>query len=286
MTLPMKTTPKIVSRPEWLAARHQLLTREKELTHLRDAISAERRQLPWVRVEQTYRFDGPDGKETLAELFAGRSQLIVYHFMFGDGWEDACLSCCFVMDHIDGALPHLRARDTSFVAVSKAPWPQLQTLQRRLGWKFKWVSAHENDFNSDFHVSFTKREMEAGRVVYNYQTFPAGPMPVEELPGVSVFTRKEGEIFHSYSAYSRGLDLLLGTYNWLDLTPKGRDEEGLAFAMSWVRQHDRYDADYRVDPAAGYRLPKGSICAQPEPIDAQAWMRNEPRGATPLATVR
>ena len=267
----MKTTPKIVSRTEWLAARQEHLAREKELTHLRDAVSAERRQLPWVKVEQPYRFDGPNGKETLADLFGGRSQLIVYHFMFGDDWEEACKSCNYAMDHIDGALPHLNARDTAFVAVSKAPWPVLQNWQRRMGWKFKWVSAHESDFNSDFHVSFTKPEMEEGRVEYNFQTFPAGPMPSEELPGASVFSRRHGEIFHSYSTYARGLDPLIGTYQWLDLTPKGRDEEDFAFSMSWVRYHDRYDENYRVDPTTPFAPPRGSICA---PVDAQVWMRN------------
>ncbi|HYC72528.1 MAG TPA: thioredoxin family protein [Opitutaceae bacterium] len=270
----MKT--KIVPPAEWLAARKQLLRREKELTHLRDAVSAERRRLPWVKVGRSYRFEGPNGGEALADLFGGRSQLIVYHLMFGDGWEEACKSCCFVMDHIDGALPHLGARDTAFAAVSKARWPVLRDWQRRLGWKFKWVSAHDNDFNADFHVSFTQREMDEGRVEYNYQTFPAGPMPTEELPGVSVFARKDDEIFHTYSTYARGLDPLIGAYQWLDLTPKGRDEDGYAFSMSWVRYHDRYDHDYRADPATGFAPPRGSIGA---PIDAEKWMRNEGRQA-------
>jgi predicted dithiol-disulfide oxidoreductase (DUF899 family) len=269
--IPMKTTPKIVSRADWLAARQQHLNREKELTRLRDAVSAERRQLPWVKVDEPYRFDGPNGTETLADLFAGRSQLIVYHFMFGEGWEEACKSCCYVMDHIDGALPHLNARDTSFVAVAKAPFPVLQKFQQRMGWKFKLVSAQRSDFNVDFHVSFTQREMDEGRVVYNFQSFPAGTMPTEELPGASVFTRKGNEVFHTYSTYARGLDILIGTYNWLDLTAKGRDEDGYEFSMSWLRYHDRYDENYRVDPTTTFTPPKGSMC---EPIDAQVWMRN------------
>jgi predicted dithiol-disulfide oxidoreductase (DUF899 family) len=267
----MKTTPKIVSRAEWLAARQKLLVREKEFTRLRDALSAERRHLPWVEVDASYRFDTNNGKETLADLFGDRSQLVIYHFMFGDGWEEPCKSCCYVMDHIDGALPHLHARDTAFVAVSKARLPVLQAWQRRMGWKFKWVSAHDNSFNADFHVSFTKPEMEEGRVDYNYQTFPPGPMPTEELPGASVFARRGNGIFHTYSTYARGLDPLIGTYQWLDLTPKGRDEDGLAFSMSWVRYHDRYDGNYRADPSAPFTPPRGSMGA---PIDAQAWMRN------------
>lgn len=267
----MKTTPKIVSRDEWLAARQQLLAREKELTRLRDALNAERRQLPWVQLEAAYRFDGPDGPTTFADLFGGRSQLIVYHFMFGEGWEEPCKSCCYVMDHIDGTLPHLHARDTAFVAVSQASLPVLQAFQRRMGWKFKWVSAHGSRFSSDFHVSFTRSEMEAGRVQYNFQAFPPGPMPTEELPGVSVFIRRGERIFHTYSTYARGLDPLIGTYQWLDLTPKGRDEDGYAFSMSWLRYHDRYDENDRVDPNTAFAPPRGSICA---PVDAQAWMRN------------
>ncbi|HEY0945449.1 MAG TPA: thioredoxin family protein [Opitutaceae bacterium] len=275
-TSPTPTSPKIVSRADWIAARRKLLAREKELTHLRDAISAERRQLPWTKIDQPYRFDGPGGKETFVDLFGGRSQLIVYHFMYGDGWEEPCKSCCYVMDHIDGALPHLAARDTAFVAVSKAPLPVLQAWQRRMGWRFKWVSAHDSTFNSDFHVSFTKDEMEEGRVEYNFQTFPPGPMPTEELPGVSVFARRHDEVFHTYSAYARGLDPLIGTYQWLDLTPKGRDEDDFAFSMSWLRYHDRYDENHRADPATPFAPPRGSIC---EPVDAQEWMRNETAGA-------
>jgi predicted dithiol-disulfide oxidoreductase (DUF899 family) len=273
----MKDTPAIVSRANWRAAREKLLLREKEFTRLRDAITAERRKLPWVKVDADYTFEGPHGTERLADLFAGHSQLIVYHFMYGEGWEEPCKSCCYVMDHIDGALPHLRARDTAFVAVSKAAWPVLRQFQQRMGWRFKWVSAHGTNFNSDFGVSFTKPEMEEGRVEYNYETFPAGPMPTEELPGASVFVRTPEGIFHTYSTYARGLDPLIGTYQWLDLTPNGRGEDGYAFSMSWVRYHDRYEHDYRPDPAATFAPPPGSMGA---PLDAQAWMRNRAEAST------
>lgn len=255
----MSSAPKIVSRAEWLAARLQHLQREKELTRLRDQISAERRALPWVRVEKDYRFEGIDGRETLADLFDERSQLIVYHFMLGPGWREGCPSCSFLMDHVNGMLVHLAHRDTTFVVASRAPWPEIAAFQRRMGWRFKWVSSCASDFNHDLHVSFTKAEIESGKVAYNYDV---GGAPVEELPGISVFCRDEsGAVYHTYSSYSRGLDNLIGTYQYLDLTPKGRDEEGLAFSMSWLRHHDRYDADYVVDPRAGYSPPEGSICA-------------------------
>lgn len=265
------TTPTIVSRADWLAARQHLLAKEKDLTRLRDTLNAARRQMPWVQVEHSYVFEGARGKQTLGDLFDGSTQLIVYHFMFGDGWEEACKSCCYVMDHIDGALPHLKARDTSFVAVSKGPWSALQQWQQRMGWRFHWVSAHETTFNADFHVSFTKAEMEEGRVEYNYQTYAAGMMPTEELPGVSVFIRRGQDIFHTYSTYARGLDPLIGTYQWLDLTPKGRDEDDLEFSMAWVRYHDRYSPGGRTETDTAFAPPRGSIC---EPIDAQVWMRN------------
>lgn len=251
----------IVSRAAWLTARQALLVQEKELTRKRDELAAQRRKLPWVKIEKNYRFEGPQGRETLGDLFAGREQLIVYHFMFGPGWEEGCKSCSFGMDHIDGMLLHLAARDTSFVAVSRASIAELQAFQNRMGWKFHWVSAKETDFNADFHVSYSREDMEAGRVNYNFQNFPPGLMPVEELPGISVFVRNAStqEIFHSYSAYARGCEDLLGTYRLLDLTPKGRDEDNLAHAMSWVRHHDRYDRDYRVDATAGYEPPRGAI---------------------------
>lgn len=254
------SSPRIVSHTEWLAARQQLLAKEKEFTRQHDALAAARRTLPWVKINQPYVFDGPAGRETLAQLFAGRSQLIVYHFMFGPGWEEGCTSCSFGMDHIDPMLPHLAARDTTFIAASRATLPEIEAFRKRMGWKFKWVSAGDNGFNTDFHVSFTREEMEAGRVNYNFQTFPPGLMPVEELPGISVFARNAaGEVFHTYSAYARGCEPIIGTYQLLDLTPKGRDEDGLTHSMGWVRHHDRYDRDYKVDPAATYQPPVGAI---------------------------
>jgi predicted dithiol-disulfide oxidoreductase (DUF899 family) len=228
----------VVSQEEWLASRKALLSKEKEFTRLRDQLSAERRELPWVKVDKEYVFDGPDGKETLADLFDGRSQLIVYHFMFGPGWEQGCPSCSYVSDHIDGANWHLPHRDVTLLAVSRAPLPQIEAFKRRMGWGFKWVSSLGNDFNHDYHVSFTPDEMARGEVYYNYgmEEFPS-----EEAPGVSVFYKNPGgAVFHTYSAYARGLDLLVGAYNYLDLAPKGRDEADLPWTMAWVRHHDRY----------------------------------------------
>ena len=257
----MAQTPnhKVVSREEWIEARRAFLTKEKEFTRLRDKLSRQRRELPWVKVEKNYVFDGPKGKETLADLFDGRGQLIVYHFMFGPGWEEGCPSCSFLSDHIDGAFPHLNARDVTLAVVARAPLPQIEAFKKRMGWSFKWVSSYGNDFNFDYHVSFTKDEMAKGQVYYNYATTEFGS---EEGPGVSVFYKDgAGEIFHTYSGYARGLDMLVGAYNYLDLTPKGRDEEGLDFTMAWVRHHDRYGAGYVVDPNAPYSPPKGSTCS-------------------------
>lgn len=252
--------PRIATSAEWLKARQALLAREKDLLRQQDELATARRQLPWIRVDRPYVFDGPAGRETLAGLFGDRSQLIVYHFMFGPGWEEGCPSCSFAMDHVDGMLPHLRARDITMVAISRAPYAELAAFQTRMGWKFKWLSSADDTFNSDFHVSFSREDMEAGRVNYNFQTFPAGLMPVEELPGLSVFARNAaGEVFHTYSAYARGCESLLGTYAMIDLTPKGRDEEGLVHSMAWVRHHDRYHADYRVDTTAPYQPPRGSL---------------------------
>jgi predicted dithiol-disulfide oxidoreductase (DUF899 family) len=257
-------TPRIVSQAEWLIARKAHLAKEKALTRARDALARERRELPWVKVDKSYVFDGPKGKVTLADLFEGRSQLIVYHFMFGPEWEQGCPSCSFLSDHIDGALPHLNARDVSVAVIARAPLAKIEPFKKRLGWRFNWVSSQGNDFNHDFHVSFTPEEMARGAVDYNYDT---APFPADEAPGVSVFYRNAGgEIFHTYSAYARGLDILVGAYNYLDLVPKGRDEDDLAFTMAWVRHHDRYDNGYAVDAKAGYEVPKSdgaSCCAEP-----------------------
>ena len=231
---------RVVLQEEWLDARKAHLAHEKEFTRQRDQLSAERRQLPWGKVEKDYVFDGPSGKETLADLFGGRSQLIVYHFMLGPGWKEGCKSCSFLADHFDGSALHLAQRDVTLVAVSRAPLPEIEAFKERMGWKFKWVSAFGNDFNRDYHVSFAPDEMAKGKVYYNYdvQEFPS-----EEAPGASVFYKNAaGEIFHTYSAYARGLDILVGAYNFLDLAPKGRDEDGLPFTMDWVRHHDRYSA--------------------------------------------
>ncbi len=255
--------PRIVSQTEWLAARKQHLLKEKEFTRLRDELSKQRRELPWEKVEKQYVFDGPRGKETLADLFGGRSQLIIYHFMFGPGWEEGCPSCSLVADHIDGSTVHLANRDVTLAVVARAPLAQIEAFKKRMGWRFKWVSSFGNDFNRDYHVSFTKEEMATGKAYYNYE---ANGFPSEEGPGGSVFFNRNGEIFHTYSSYGRGLDMMIGAYNYLDITPKGRDEDGLAFSMSWVRHHDRYADGYSVDPAAQYQAPKsvGATCCAPE----------------------
>jgi predicted dithiol-disulfide oxidoreductase (DUF899 family) len=251
--------PKVVSPEEWLKARKAHLIKEKEFTHQRDELSRQRRELPWVKVEKNYIFDGPRGKETLADLFDERSQLIIYHFMFGPGWKEGCPSCSFLSDHLDGAIVHLNARDVSLAVVSRAPFTQIESFKKRMGWGFKWVSSYESDFNFDYHVSFTKEELEKGKVYYNYEMEEFG---AEEAPGASVFFKdSNGAIFHTYSTYGRGGDILLGTYNFLDLTPKGRNEDNLAFTMAWVRHHDRYGKDYVVDQTATYAPPEGSICS-------------------------
>ena len=231
----------LVSKEEWLAARRLLLAREKELTAQRDLVNAERRRLPWLPVDKTYVFDSPDGPESLADLFEGRGQLIVYHFMFGPGWKQGCPNCSFLSDHIDGALAHLAARDITLAVVSRAPLAQLAAFKQRMGWRFKWVSSFGSDFNHDHHVSFTREELADGKVNYNYRMEDTAGM--EELHGVSVFARDgQGHVFHTYSSYARGADLLVGAYNFLDLTPKGRDEDGLPFPMAWVHHHDKYGA--------------------------------------------
>jgi predicted dithiol-disulfide oxidoreductase (DUF899 family) len=231
------TKHKVVSQKEWLAARRALLAKEKELTKQRDRLSEERRALPWVKVDKDYAFHGPDGRQTLRELFEGRSQLIVYHFMYGPEWEEGCPSCSFWADNFNGTVEHLKARDVTMIAVSRAPYPVLKKFQKRMGWRFKWVSSLGSDFNYDFHVSFTPEEQE-GKVFYNFekQEFPS-----DEAPGISVFYKDEaGTVFHTYSAYSRGLDAVNGAYQLLDLAPKGRDEAGLPWSMAWLKHRDKY----------------------------------------------
>jgi predicted dithiol-disulfide oxidoreductase (DUF899 family) len=229
---------KVVSQNEWLTARKALLAKEKEFSHARDNLSEARRALPWVKVEKNYVFEGSNGRETLADLFAGKSQLIIYHFMLGPGWVQGCPSCSFLADHFDGAAMHLAHRDVALVVVSRAPLAEIEAYKKRMGWKFKWVSSYDNDFNHDFHVSFTKDELANG-AEYNYST---GKIPSEELPGLSAFIKNEsGVVLHTYSAYARGLDTLIGAYNFLDMAPKGRDERALPWTMAWVRRHDEYE---------------------------------------------
>ena len=242
--------PRVVSQAEWLTARKELLKKEKELTRQKDAVSAARRELPWVRVEKEYTFDASGGKRTLSDLFEGRSQLIIYHFMFGPEWQEGCPSCSFNMDHTDGAIVHLGQRDVSFAAISRAPLAKIEAFKKRMGWRFNWVSSYQNGFNRDYHVSFTKEEMAKGKVDYNYDL---AEFPSEEAPGVSVFYKdKNGEIFHTYSAYARGTESTVGAYNYLDLAPKGRDEDALPFTMAWVRHHDRYSDGHLADKTKPY----------------------------------
>jgi len=231
------TNHPVVSDEQWVAERRKLLAREKELTRLRDQVARERRALPWARVDKLYTFDTLEGARTLADLFEGRRQLMVQHFMLGPGWEEGCQSCSFMADHTDGMNVHLAARDVTFVAISRAPLAEIERFRRRMGWKFRWVSAFGSDFNQDFHVSFAAQEAK-GQVYYNYGLQAFGS---DELPGISVFYRNEaGEVFHTYSAYARGVEVMMGTYSLLDLAPKGRDEgDG---PMAWVRHHDRYEA--------------------------------------------
>jgi predicted dithiol-disulfide oxidoreductase (DUF899 family) len=251
---------KIVPHDEWIAARKAYLAEEKAFTHARDALSRKRRELPWEKVEKNYVFDTPQGKQSLAELFGGKSQLIIYHFMLGPGWEAGCPSCSFLADHFDGAVVHLAQRDVSFVVVSRAPLSEIETFKRRMGWRFNWASSFGTDFNSDYQVSFTAQEKAGGKVFYNYEFIES--FPSEERPGASVFYKNAaGEIFHTYSTYGRGLDILIGTYHFLDLAPKGRDEDGLAWSMAWVRHHDRYDGAV-VDTKASYREPKSASCCE------------------------
>jgi predicted dithiol-disulfide oxidoreductase (DUF899 family) len=242
--------PKIVSRDEWLAARKKLLAKEKQLTHQRDAIAAERRQLPWVKVEKNYVFDSPNGKKTLADLFDGKNQLIIYHFMFGPDWKEGCPSCSFNMDHTDSALVHLAQRDVSFAAVSRAPLSKIEAFKKRMGWRFTWVSSNGTDFNYDYHASFTPEQVAKGKIDYNFDLVE---FPSAEAPGISVFYKNNnGDVFHTYSAYARGTESVLNTYNYLEFVPKGRDEEDLYFPMAWVRHHDRYEDGRLADADKPY----------------------------------
>ncbi|MEI6861989.1 MAG: thioredoxin family protein [Verrucomicrobiota bacterium] len=242
-TKPSRAKPNVASPAKWLAARRTLLREEKQLMRLHDRLNARRRQLPWVKVGKNYTFASPCGRVSLADLFASRSQLIVQHFMLGPGWEEGCKSCSFMTDHFNPAVAHLAARDVSFAAVSRAPLADILPFKKRMGWDISWVSSHGTDFNFDFHVSFRPLELKSGKVFYNYAR---RPLPVEEAPGISVFARDAaGMIYHTYSTYGRGVEVIMGTYHLLDLVPKGRDEG--EHGMQWIRHHDRYSNASQAD---------------------------------------
>jgi len=229
----------VVSHSEWVEARKTLLEKEKDFTKLRDQLSAQRRGLPWEKVEKDYEFEGLGAAVKLSDLFEGRSQLIVYHFMYGPDWEAGCPSCSYLADHFNAAIIHLNHRDVSFIAVSRAPVDILEAYKKRMGWDFLWVSSSSNDFNRDYDVSFTEEEIERGDAYYNYknQGFPS-----TEAPGASVFYKdSDGTVYHTYSVFERGLDMFITAYHYLDIVPKGRDEHGLSYTMEWLRRHDEYD---------------------------------------------
>jgi predicted dithiol-disulfide oxidoreductase (DUF899 family) len=231
--------PRVVSQEEWLKARLELLAAEKEFTRQRDALTRRRMAMPWERVEKPYRFEGPNGVLSLADLFDGRSQLIVYHFMLGPDWEEGCTSCSFWADNFNGIPIHLNHRDVTFTAVSRAPLAKIDAYKTRMGWSFPWVSSDGSDFNFDYHVSFTPEQIAQGKVHYNYRARP--DIQWDEWPGISVFCKDEtGTVFHTYSCYERGLDMVNAAYQFLDLVPKGRDEDGFEFSMEWLRRHDEY----------------------------------------------
>lgn len=228
----------VVSHDEWLKARLELLAAEKEFTRQRDALTRRRMAMPWERVEKNYRFQGPKGEQSLAELFEGRSQLIVYHFMMGPDWEEGCKSCSFWADNFNGIPVHLNHRDVTFVAVSRAPLPKIEAYKKRMGWSFPWLSSHGGEFNFDYQVSFTPEQIADGKAYTNYAV---RPNTMSELVGISIFAKDEhGDVFHTYSCYSRGVDMLNGAYHYLDLVPKGRNEDGLSYTMEWLRRHDQY----------------------------------------------
>jgi predicted dithiol-disulfide oxidoreductase (DUF899 family) len=255
-----KTATSVVSHAEWLAARKRFLAKEKEFTHLRDELSRQRRELPREKVEKKYVFEGPGGKVELAELFGGLSQLVVYHFMFGPGWKEGCPSCSFIADQFDSMAVHMAQRDTRLVAVSRATVPEIEAFKKRMGWKFPWVSSFGTDFNYDYRVSFSKEDIASGKAIYNYET---SSFPSEEGPGASVFYRQDGdgEIFHTYSTYGRGLDMMLNAYNFIDLTPKGRAEDSLPFPMAWVRHHDKYGDPKALDAIMLIAQSKDACCS-------------------------
>ena len=228
---------KVVSEKEWVTARKALLVKEKKFSRLRDELNRQRRELPWVKLAKEYAFEGPGGKVTLADLFCGKSQLIVYHFMFGPGWKEGCEHCSFWSDHFDSVNHHLGQRDTTLAVISRAPLNEIEPFKQRMGWRFNWVSSFGTDFNFDFHVSFTPEQLKSRKAIYNFAPLD---MDIDEREGVSAFYKdKKGDIYHTYSSYARGIDLLNTTYNFLDLTAKGRDENPDS-SQDWVRFHDKY----------------------------------------------
>jgi predicted dithiol-disulfide oxidoreductase (DUF899 family) len=242
------TTHTIATRERWLEARLDLLAAEKDLTRRSDDVARLRRQLPWVKIDKSYSFDAPGGRLTLGDLFDARRQLLVQHFMLAPGWEQGCSSCSYMADHTDGMTVHLANRGVTMVAISRAPLAEIERFRRRMGWQFPWVSSYGTDFNYDFCVSFTPDEIAKGKIDYNFgQWFLTG----EEWPGISVFNKDgAGDVFHTYSTYGRGVEVMMGTYRLLDLTPTGRGERDVAHKMEWVRHHDRY-APAKVSPVTG-----------------------------------
>jgi predicted dithiol-disulfide oxidoreductase (DUF899 family) len=255
------TDHRIVSRQDWLQERKALLAEEKQMTRLRDTLSEKRRGLPWVRIENDYVFDTPDGRKTLSDLFDGRSQLIVKHFMLAPGQTDPCVGCSFEVDHIHGVLMHIEHHDVSYVAIARAPLAEIEAVKRRMNWHFRWVSSFGSDFNYDFGVSFTPEQMSAGKAVYNYSETD---VPLEDLSGLSVFYKdKSGAIFHTYSAFGRGAEEVLGAYMYLDLTPKGRNENGPNFDLTdWARHHDRYGVDGYVNATGRWVAAENADCCR------------------------
>jgi len=244
--------PAVVTPESWLTARKALLALEKNLTRARDELARQRRALPWVRITKPYEFEGPQGRVSLADLFAGRSQLMIQHFMLGPGWKEGCVGCSFLADHADAANQHLKHHDVSLVAVSRATLPEIAAYKARMGWQFPWVSSYGSDFNYDFNVSFTPEQRASGECIVNYEKRDPG---IDEIGGHSVFYRDEedGTIYHTYSAFSRGDEQLIGAYQYLDMTPKGRNETGPGYNLSdWVRHHDRYGAGGYVDGTGRY----------------------------------
>jgi predicted dithiol-disulfide oxidoreductase (DUF899 family) len=259
----------IVSREEWLIARKDLLEREKELTRLRDQLAAERRALPWVTIDKTYVFDAPEGKVTLAELFDGRSQLFIKHFMMAPGQTTQCVGCSLEVDHIDGILPHLENHDVSYVAVARAPIEEIEAVRKRMGWKFRWVSSYDSDFNYDFKVSWTREQIDSGRASYNYGALPEWAADIKDLSGDSVFYQDEdGQVVHTYSTFGRGGEEFLGIYRFLDATPKGREEDGPHHSLTdWARPRNMYDKGGTVEATGRYH-PPACACAAHQPAVA------------------